>query len=251
LRSLCALLFCVTGVSLCRETVRRALHKLGFSFKKAHKLLGKASPERRAEFVRELAAWVRAAEQPDGPLLAFVDEAHLHLDADPGHGWALRGKRLYVNSNSPALAQKRTCFGVYLYGAADPVQIHSTGWANSETTCQMLIALRAAHPHRPLVLVWDNVCYHHSKKVREQAAKLGIRLVYLPPYSPDLMPVERLWSWLRQELTYLHCHADPAELLDRIAAFVERLQDTPQQVHRRLYPKLHLDPDHEKLLVSA
>lgn len=164
LRSLCALLFCVTGISLCRETVRRALHKLGFSFKKAHKLLGKASAGHRAEFVRELADWVRAAQQPDGPLLAFVDEAHLHLDADPGHSWAPRGQRLYVNSKSPALAQKRTCFGVYLYGAADPVQIHSTGWANSETTCDMLIALRAAYPQRPVVMVWDNVRYHHIKR---------------------------------------------------------------------------------------
>jgi len=241
----------VLGISPCRETVRRAVRKLGFSFKKAHKLLGKACPQRRAEFVRELSALIHAAQQPDGPLLAFVDEAHIHLDADPGYGWAPHGQRLYVNSNSPALAQKRTCFGVYLYGAFEPVQIHTACWASSETTCDLLVALRQAYPHRPLVLVWDNVRYHHSNKVRDQAEQLGIRLVYLPPYSPDLMPVERLWSWLRQELTYLHCHADPAELVDRIAAFVERLLDTPQLVHRRLAPKLHLDPDQEKLLVSA
>lgn len=63
--------------------------------------------------------------------------------------------------------------------------------------------------------------------------------------QPLPLPVERLWNWRRQELTYLHCHADPAELTDRIAAFVERLLDTPQQVHRRLAPKLHLDPDQE------
>ena len=42
--------------------------------------------------------------------------------------------------------------------------------------------------------------------------------MYLPPYSPDLRPVERLWIWLRQTLGYLHCHADEAELQERIAA---------------------------------
>ena len=79
--------------------------------------------------------------------------------------------------------------------------------------------------------VWDNVRYHHSSKVRDQDEQLDIGCnILAPPYSPDLMPVERLWSWLRQELTYLHyCHADPAEFVDRIAAFVEHLLDTPWQ----------------------
>jgi len=65
------------------------------------------------------------------------------------------------------------------------------------------------------------------------------------------MPVERLWSWLRQELTYLHCHRDEQELCDRIAAFVDRLLDSPTEVHRRLRPKLQLDPAVENLRVSA
>ena len=56
------------------------------------------------------------------------------------------------------------------------------------------------------------------------------------------MPVERLWSWLRQELTYVHTHRDAQELLDRIALFVAQPLDSPVDVHRRLKPKLHLDP---------
>ena len=75
--------------------------------------------------------------------------------------------------------------------------------------------------------------------------------MYLPPYSPDIMPVERLWSWLRQILGYLHCHRDAAELADRIAAFVADLLNTPAEVHRRLVPNLHLDPAVEKLRGSV
>lgn len=115
----------------------------------------------------------------------------------------------------------------------------------------MLTALRQSHPFESLVLVWDNVRYHHSNKVRAHAEHLGIRLLYLPPYSPDLMPVERLWSWLRQELTYLHTHRDEQELVDRIALFVSKLLDSPADVHRRLKPKLHLHPEEENLRLSA
>lgn len=73
------------------------LHSLGFSFKNAHKLLGKASPQRRAEFVQALCTLLQQAQQEDGPLVCFADEAHIHLDVEPGHGWAPRGKRLYVD----------------------------------------------------------------------------------------------------------------------------------------------------------
>jgi transposase len=251
LRSLCSLVFCVCGVQVCRETLRKVLHSLGLSFKKAHKLLGKASPQKRAEFVQTLGALLQQAQQDDGPLLVFADEAHIHIDVEPGHGWSPRGQRLYVNSNSPGLGKKRTCFGLYLYGATEPVQIHVTDWATSDSTCEVLSALRQAYPHKTLVLIWDNVRYHHSKQVRNKAEELGIQLLYLPPYSPDLMPVERLWSWLRQTLGYLHCHADEAELQERIAAFVCDLLEAPTLVHRRLVPNLYLDPAVEKLRGSV
>ena len=86
-------------------------------------------------------------------------------------------------------------------------------------------------------MIWDNVRYHHSRLVRTEAVQLGIELRFLPPYSPDLMPVERLWSWLRQELTYLHCHPSEQQLAERIAAFVAQLLDEPATVPKRLRPK--------------
>lgn len=55
--------------------------------------------------------------------MAFADEAHMHLDADLGWGWAPLGQRLYVNSTSPPLARKLTCFGFYALGAPEPVRL--------------------------------------------------------------------------------------------------------------------------------
>lgn len=78
--------------------------------------------------------------------MVFADEAHIHLDIDAGHGWAPRGERLYVNSHSPALQQKRRCFGLYLLGPTEPVQIHTAAWATGETTYELLTALRKSHP---------------------------------------------------------------------------------------------------------
>ena len=240
---------CITGRLVGRETVRRLVKALGYTWKKAKKLLGKASAARRAEFVHKLGELLTQAQSPDGPLLVFCDEAHLHLDTDLGFGWAPRGQRLYVNSYSPPLHRKLTCFGFYALGATEPVRLWTTHWANAETTCEMLHQLRHSYPGRALVLIWDNVRYHHSLKVRQCAQELVIQLEYLPPYSPDLMPVERLWHWLRQQLTALHCHGDESELRDRIALFEAHLNDFPDAVSTRLRPKLHLPPEEEKLRV--
>ena len=64
----------------------------------------------------------------------------------------------------------------------------------------MLRRLRAECPDRTLIVLWDGAPYHRANVVREVASTLGITLAPLPGYSPDLMPVEALWRWLRESL---------------------------------------------------
>ena len=75
---------------------------------------------------------------------------------------------------------------------------------------------------------------------------LGIHLLPLPSYSPDLMAVEPLWRWLREDVTYHHCHATAEDLIRRVAAF----EADPCAVADRLWVKDHLDPEEEKLRFS-
>src|SRR5215213_11027303 len=102
------------GCLFCRETIRAVLHRLKLSWKKAKKLLGRADPERRRAFVEQLQD-VLAGAQRDQHLLVYVDEAHLHQDADLGYGWAERGQRLWVASSSPGLSARVSFYGLYLY----------------------------------------------------------------------------------------------------------------------------------------
>src|SRR4051812_7697355 len=72
----------------------------------------------------------------------------------------------------------------------------------------------------------------------------------LPGYSPDLMPVEALWRWLREDVTYHHCHACAEDLTRRVADFEVRLNRDPFVIADRLWVKDRLDPDEEKLRFS-
>ena len=235
------------GLVCCRETIRAALHRLTLSWKKAKKLLGRADPERREAFVEPLQD-VLAGAQRDRHLLVYVDEAHIHQDADLGYGWAKRGQRLWIASSSPGLSAKLSFYGLYLYNEGQ-VRLWPYPRAHGDHTIEVLRRLRAEAPDRTLIVLWDGAPYHRAT-VREAATTLGITLMPLPGYSPDLMPVEALWRWLREDVTYHHCHASADDLTRRVADFEVRLNRDPFVIADRLWVKEHLDPDEEKLRFS-
>jgi transposase len=122
--------------------------------------------------------------------------------------------------------------------------------ANGEHTIDVLRRLRAEWPEDKLIVVWDGASYHRAGVVREAATALQIDLVPLPGYSPDFMPVEALWRWLREDVTYHYCHPTAEDLSRRVTAFETRLNQDPCAIADRLWVKDHLDPDEEKLRFS-
>ena len=237
------------GRTCCRETIRRALHRLELSWKKARKLLGRADPQRREAFLAQVRALLRGAQQ-DRHRLVYLDEAHIHQDADLGYGWSTRGQRFWVASHSPRLADKLSFYGLYLYNEGE-VRLWPYARANAENTIDVLRRMRAEWPDQPLILIWDGAPYHRASAVREAAASLQIDLRPLPGYSPDLMPVEALWRWLREDITDHHCHRTAEDLSRRVAAFETRLNRDPCTIADRLWVKDRLDAEEEKLRFSS
>src|SRR3954447_21443733 len=72
--------------------------------------------------------------------------------------------------------------------------------ANGDHTIDVLRRLRAEIPTGKLIVFWDSAPYHRAKTVWAAAGSLGIHLLPLPSYSPDLMAVEPLWRWLREDV---------------------------------------------------
>jgi hypothetical protein len=64
------------------------------------------------------------------------------------------------------------------------------------------------------------------------------------------MPVEALWRWMREEVTYNHCHATAAALIAGVDAFQIKANEQSDVVFKRLYVRTGLDPEQEKLRIS-
>jgi hypothetical protein len=235
------------GITCARETLRKVLHDLDMTWKQGKLLLARASQDEREKFVTKIKSLLRAANSGKERLV-FIDEAHVHQDADLGHTWSRRGQRYYVSSTSPGLARV-TFFGAYNYNDRQ-VAIWPAARGNAMTAIDCLEYLRAAFPDDRLRICWDGASYHRAEDVHERAAELGILITHLPAYSPEFMPVEALWRWMREEVTYNHCHATAADLIAGVAAFETAANEQSEVVFQRLHVRTTLDPDQEKRRIS-
>lgn len=236
------------NLKCCRESVRKTLQNLGFSWKKARKILNKANTNKRREYLEKLKGLLDDALDK-GRLLIFIDEAHIHLDCDEGYGWSVKGERFWVSSNSPGRT-KVSFYGVYIYNYAQ-VKIFPYLKADQFNSIDVLKNLRSEFHDHDITLIWDGAPYHRAQAVKEALSVLQINLEPLPGYSPDFMPVEHLWQWLREDVTYHTCYQSSSELIERVHFFEQDINSNPFEIGDRLWVKNHLDPNEEKLRVST
>jgi len=236
------------GLVAGRNSIRRVLKQAQLSWKKVKKLLGKAKPEKRAAHVEQLQRLFTDVCAGEITLI-YVDEVPVHRDLDLGYGWGRVGQRLWRRSDCPKLSDRLNGYGAYDFSNGECL-LWQNGWCNGEQTVlflRELVRWRSGKKGR-LVLIWDNAPCHVAKIVKTEAARLGIELVYLPGYSPDLNPIERLWDWMRQEVTRGFCHGSVTQLMEACQEFITRINRDPVALVDRLWPKFELDPEFEAKL---
>lgn len=240
------------GHCVSRTTLRTLLTQAGLSWKKCKKVLGKAKPAQRAEFVARFQGWFEQMCLGQVRLI-YVDEAHLHQDLALGYRWSVVGEADWVPSHCPPRENRLNWYGAYDFSQGQCLIWHQ-GACDSENTVAFLQYL--AHqwppdPSQPTCIIWDGASWHSKAAIVSQAAEaLGFSLIQLPSYSPDLNPIEGLWKWMREELTQHHCYKYLYQLERACFDFIDRINLDPEAIITRLWPKFDLDPDYEKLLFS-
>jgi len=191
-----------TGVRRSLTQVRHFLHRLGLSPRKvaAIPIPPKSTLDEhvktQAEF-RETKLEPRLEEARQGlRQVLFVDAAHFVFAPFLGVLWCVA--RLYIRAAS---GRKR----YNVLAALDCVshkliQVTNHTYINAESVCLLLRAVAdAAVPGVPITLVLDNARYQKCALVADLAKQLGIELLYLPSYSPNLNLIERVWKFVKAE----------------------------------------------------
>jgi transposase len=126
----------------------------------------------------------------------FVDAAHFVHGSFLGYLWCL--VRYFVPS--PSGRKRYNVLGALDAVTHRMVRVSNHSYINASSVCELLVALASSgRRRRPMTLVLDNARYQRCDLVRETAESLGIELLFLPSYSPNLNLIERVWKFVKKE----------------------------------------------------
>lgn len=174
------------------------LHSHSFSYKKPHAVPAKADKQQQKEFIDYYRA-LKAKAGKKEPIY-FADSVHPHHQTHLSYGWILKGERKGIPTTGRQYwlnFMGGICLDGHrlVYQQADKI--------NGDSIALFLSELRKRHPEkRKIHLIWDRAGYHRDRRVQKFAKDLGIQLHYLPAYSPNLNPIERLWKIMHERVTY-------------------------------------------------
>lgn len=94
---------------------------------------------------------------------------------------------------------KSNAFAFYSINGSNVIDFMES--SKAENVCEFLEKIVEHNQKKRIILVLDNSRSHHADKTVRKARELKITLVFLPPYSPDLNPVEFIWKTIKREVS--------------------------------------------------
>ena len=152
----------------------------------------------------------------------FFDEARFGTHGELGHGWFPTGERTQV-------AVKLGFANFYLYSAVEPkTGEHFTleiPYVNTNYMNVFLEEFSKQYAGEDIILVMDGAGWHKSKNLQVPD---NIEIIFLPPYSPELNPVERFWQNIKQNTIKNKVYKTLTSLKNSVANFLNSM--TPDKI---------------------
>lgn len=178
----------------------KLLHRLGFTYKKPKIIPGKADRLSQEQFLHTYQKIKTNLGLNDQ--IYFGDATHPEHNTKPSYGWILKGKNndKFIKTNS---GRERLNLNGALNLKDQRTVVLQEETINSDSTIRLLKRLGKVQPKGKIYLVLDNASHHHSRQVKLWLkGRRRFKLVFLPTYSPNLNPIERLWRFFHLKVTW-------------------------------------------------
>jgi transposase len=213
-----------TGVSLKNTQMRTYIKSIGVFRRKVNSIPAKANIEAQKKFHDEELQPRLEAARAGKRTVYFVDAAHFVLGAFLGYLWSF--VRMFVRT--PSGRQRFNVLGALNAVTKELITITNDTYITSSQVCELLRAI-AKDAATPVTLVLDNARYQRCHLVMGLAKELGIELLFLPPYSPNLNLIERLWKLVKKECLYSIYYENFALFQQSIRTFLTTMNHTHQK----------------------
>jgi transposase len=218
------------GVSYTEQGVRDLLERLGFTYKKTKLVPGKADAEQQEAFLAQMAKLKEEKGKDDE--ICYLDGVHPQHNSKPANGWIKKGKEKQLLSNT---GRER----ININGALNPrnhdVIFREDTSINAESTIKLFDQLQSHYPNAPnIYCIADNAKYYRNKAVKAYLETSRVRLIFLPPYSPNLNLIERLWKHLKKMRCNNKYYEKFADFKTAILSFLENIGDEKEALRTLL-----------------
>jgi len=208
----------LTGIKRSENQVREFIKRIGMKRLKVGYVPGNADVEAQKEYQeKKLEPLLEEARQGKRAVF-FVDAAHFVMKAFLGYIWCVT--RVFIKSPS---GRKR--FNVLAALNAinhQVITVTNDTYITGQQVCELLQKLYDLGLTIPITLVLDNARYQKCRVVLELAESLGIDLLFLPAYSPNLNLIERLWKWVKKKCLYGQYYEDFSDFKNAISTAISQ-----------------------------
>lgn len=203
--------------------MRNWLHRHGFSYKKPAIVPGKANAQRQKAWIDEYNKLKQGL--PEDETICFMDGVHPTHNVQPAYGWMQTGVRKEIPANS---GRSRLNLSGVIDIINHKIVIQEDKTLNARATISFLNKIEKAYPTKKWIhLFCDNAAYYRNKEVTKYLVTSKVRLHFLPPYSPNLNPIERLWKWMKERVIYNTYYQEFDEFKSAVFGFFEALSRLP------------------------
>ena len=190
---------------------------------------------------------MRLAKEGKATLL-FVDAAHFVMGCD-FLGYVYGATRRFLRTYSGR--RRYNVLGALNYASKKVTTVSNDAYITASEICELLKKLAVEYVDKPIHVVLDNARYQKCAVVAELANNLGIRLVFIPPYSPNLNLIERLWKHVKCKLR-TKCYDDFDSFKGKIDSIVDNTdKDDFSAINRLIGEKVQLFDDSPDACNSA
>ena len=184
------------GVNCKNETMRKAYHKLGFTHKRRTRF---ASQKLKEENVAKRDNFLEIRENLDPEKLVFIDESSIKTNHSSLYGWSASGERSI--GYAPCSWKSMTMIGALrLKEKFSPTVTFCEENVTRNVYREFMEDVLLPELKRGDIVIMDNASIHKNSFKKEKFTRRGIKILYLPPYCPELNPIEHMWSKMKAVL---------------------------------------------------
>lgn len=214
-KSICSYVLNTYNIRYTVNGITKWLERNDFVYKKPKYIPSKLDEQKQQDFIEYYNELKQSTDETDSVIM-FMDAVHPEYQSQAVYGWIPKGE-------TKTLPTTNTQFRLHLNGAInlDTMNIFTREYdtIDAQSIISFFKDLEDENPYQTIHIICDNGRSNKNKDIQQYLETSTIKIHYLPPYSPNLNAIERLWKIMREHVTYNKYYSRFIDFKDKIHEF--------------------------------